>query len=231
MVMKKQLNKINLSIASIHDEIETIVQSIVGSTSIDGFKSFVNQSWKQGEFLYFVDQSYYDILHFINDLDKDNRFDTKPFYLPHQLPSTSTLLYTKQFAARLVHDSPDEQSRYLKFSEYNIEPHHHKVDSIIIATSKHKLMSAKFIIHDRKLGFDTVIEVPFDFGSVICLPRFVDHTVLPSDVGISTLNITETYIQPNTNGFSQPSKYNFDEAKVMSYQKYINILKMKQLLL
>jgi hypothetical protein len=227
MVMKKQTNEKNLSIERIHYEIEMIVQSIVGNTSIQGFKNFVNQSWKQGEFLYYVDQSYYSMLDFINELDKDKRFDTKPFYLPHQLPSTSTLLYTKQFSARLVHDSPDKQSRYLKFSEYNIEPHYHEVDSIIIATSKHKFMSAKFLVHDRRLGFDAVIKVPFDFASVICLPRFVDHTVLPSDVGISTLNITDIYIQPNTSGFSHPSKSNFDDAEVLSYQKYQNILNLK----
>ncbi|KJH71577.1 hypothetical protein [Aliterella atlantica] len=216
-------NKI-FSISGIHNEIEKIIKSVVGDISKQGLKDFIYQSWDKGEILFNVDECYHSSLEFINGLDKDKRFSTASFYLPHQLPSTSTLLYTKEFAARLVHDSAGEKYKHIKFNEYNIEPHHHEVDSIIIATSKCKLTDAEFIIHDSRLKFDTVVRIPFGFASVVCFPRFVNHTFLPSDVGLSTLNITDSYVQPHTNGFSHPAPCNFDDAVVMSYNDYQTML-------
>lgn len=208
------------SISSIHNEFAKIVQSIVGDISKQRFKDFIRQSWSQGKILFDVDECYHSSLELINTLDKDKRFQTASFYLPHQLPSTSTLVYTKELAARLVHDSPDNKFKYTNFKEYNIEPHHHEVDSIIIATSKCKSMSAEFMIHDPRLEFDAVVKIPFDFANVVCFPRFVNHTFISSDVGLSTLNITDSYIQPHTTSFSHPAMCDFDNAVVMSYYDY-----------
>jgi hypothetical protein len=216
-----------ISMTSTHSEIEKILKSIIGDISKEQFKNFIHQSWDKGQILFHLDKCFYSSIRFINNLDKDNRFETTPFYLPQQLPSTSTLLYTKDFAARLVHDSPDKKSSHIKFSDYNIEPHHHEVDSIIIATSTHELTCAEFMVHDKRLGFDTIIKIPFEFASVVCFPHFVNHTFMPSDIGLSTLNITDRYIQPHTSNFSHPSTCNFDEAIVMSYSDYKSILKKK----
>lgn len=216
-----------LSISSIHDKIENIVQSIAGDISKHRLKDFIRQSWDKGKILFNVDECYHSSIELINTLDKDQRFQTASFHLPHQLPSTSTLLYMKEFAARLVHDSPDEKSKYIKFNEYNIEPHYHEVDSIIIATSKCKLTRAEFMIHDPRLGFNIVVRIPLDFASVVCFPRFVNHTFIPSDIGLSTLNITDSYTQPHTNGFSHPATCNFDDAVVMSYCDYQALLQTK----
>lgn len=220
--MQNQPTEKTIPISNIHNEIEKIVQSIVGDITQQKFKDFIRQSWDQGEILFNIDEYYYPSLELINTLDKDKRFQTASFYLPHQLPSTSTLVYTKEFAARLVHDSPDEKSKYIRFNEYNIEPHYHEVDSIIIATSKSKVTKAEFMIHDPRLGFDIVVIIPFDFASVVCFPGFVNHTFISSDVGLSTLNITDRYIQPHTISFSYPAKCNFDDAKVISYCDYQN---------
>ncbi|PSB11216.1 hypothetical protein C7B62_06605 [Pleurocapsa sp. CCALA 161] len=226
--MQNQLSDKTILISSIHNEIEKIVNSIVGDITQQRFKDFIRQSWDEGKILFNVDECYHPSLELINTLDKDKLFETAPFYLPHQLPSTSTLLYMKEFAARLVHDSPhDDKSKDIKFNEYNIEPHYHEVDSIIIATSKYKLTSADFVIHDPRLEFDTVVRIPFDFASVVCFPRFVNHTLMPSDVGISTLNITDKYIQPHTNNFSQVATCDFDKAVKMSYYDYQKLMQAK----
>lgn len=223
--MQNQPGNKTISISSIHNEIEKIVKSVVGDISKQGLKDFIWQSWDKGKILFNVDECYHSSIEFINNLDKDERFQTASFYLPHQLPSTSTLIYTKEFAARLVHDSPEKKSKYIKFNEYNIEPHYHEVDSIIIATSKGKLTNAEFIIHDSRLEVNTIVRIPFGFASVVCFPRFVNHTFIPSDIGLSTLNITDSYIQPHTNGFSHPAPCNFDDAVVMSYYDYQTLLK------
>ncbi|MBW4502839.1 MAG: hypothetical protein KME57_25560 [Scytonema hyalinum WJT4-NPBG1] len=214
-------------ISSIHNEIEKIVRSIVGDISKDRLRDFIHQHWDKGEFFFNVDESLHSSIELINTLDQDKQFETVPFYSPHQVPSTSTLVYEKEFAARLVHDSADEKSKYMKFSEYNIEPHYHEVDSIIIATSKCQSRSAEFMIHDSRLGSDAVVRIPFDFGSVVCFPRGVNHTFIPSDIGLSTLGITDRYIRPDTNGFSHPATYNFDDAVVMSYRDYQNLMQAK----
>lgn len=212
-------------ISSIDEEIENIVRSIVGDITKDKLKDFIYQRWDKGKILLNVDECYHSSIELINTLDKDERFKTASFHLPYQLPSTSTLVYnTKEFAARLVHDSPDEESKYIKFSEYNIEPHYHEVDSIIIATSK---TNAEFIIHDSRLGFDTVVRIPLDFASVVCFPHFVSHTFIPSDLGLSTLNITDSYTRPHTSNFSHPAPCNFDDAVVMSYCDYQALLQAK----
>ena len=65
-----------------------------------------------------------------------------------------------------------------------------------------------------------IVEVPLAFGSAICFPRNISHTFLPSDVGLSTLNVTSSYIKPQTKGFSYPSLYNFDNATLMSFDDY-----------
>ncbi|GAB1543696.1 hypothetical protein NUACC21_63720 [Scytonema sp. NUACC21] len=200
--------------------IKVIVESIIGDTTKLGFQNFVARSWKRGELLYHVDERYHSNLCLLNSLEKDNSFQTVPFYLPHQVFSTSTLLYNHDFAARLVHDYPDGRREDAKFSEYNIEPHYHSVDSIIIVTSQEKSRRGRYFIHDTKLGFDTMIEILLSFGSVVCFPRYVNHTLQPSDIGLSTLNITDTYIEPQRIGFSYPSTYNFDEASVLSYADY-----------
>lgn len=207
-------------VSSIDNKIEKIVQSLAGDISKQRLKDFIHQSWEQRKILLNVDEYYHSSLELINTLDKNKLFETAPFYLPHQLPSTSTLLYVKEFVARLVHDSPNDKSKDIKFDEYNIEPHYHEVDSIIIATSKCKLKSAEFVIHDPRLEPDTVVRIPFDFGSVVCFPRFVNHTFISSDVGLSTLNITDRYIQPHTNNFSHPAICDFDKAVEMSYCNY-----------
>lgn len=218
--MQNQLSdKINL-VSNIHNEIEKIVQSIIGDITQQKFKDFIRQSWNQGQILFNVAKCHHSTLELINALDKDKRFQTAFFYLPHQLPSTSTLLYKKEFAARLVHDSHDEKSKYKKFNEYNIEPHYHEVDSIIIATSKSRVTNAEYMIHDSRLGFDAIVKIPFDFASVICFPSFVNHTFIPSDTGLSTLNITDSYIQPHTTSFSHPATCDFDNAVVMFYDDY-----------
>ncbi|HLO88797.1 MAG TPA: hypothetical protein VK203_27835 [Nostocaceae cyanobacterium] len=205
---------------SIHYQIIQIFQSITGDTSKKGLQDYVRQSWSKGQILLSVDEHYYSILQIIHSLHVDDRFQTESFYLPHQLPSTSTLLYNQEFAARLVHDSPDDEHKYTKFSQYNIEPHYHEVDSIIIVTSQHKHRHGYFMIHDTRLGFDAVIKIPLDFGSIICFPNFVAHTFIPSDVGLSTLNITDSYTPPQTNGFSHPSVCDFDKAVVISYPEW-----------
>lgn len=225
--MQSQLRNKTIPISSIHNEIEKLIQSIVGDITQQKFKDFIRQSWNQGKILFNVAKCHHSTLELINTLDKDKRFQTAFFYLPHQLPSTSTLLYTKEFAARLVHDSHDEKSKYKNFNEYNIEPHYHEVDSIIIATSKSKVTNAEFMLHDSRLGFDAIVKIPFDFASVICFPSFVNHTFIPSDTGLSTLNITDRYIQPHTNGFSHPAKCNFDDLKVISYCDYQNLVQAK----
>lgn len=225
--MQDQLSDKTIPISSIHNEIEKIVQSIVGGITQQRFKDFIRQSWDQGKIFFNVNKCYHSSLEVINKLDKDKQFQTCDFYQPHQLPSTSTLLYTKEFAVRLVHDSPDKKSKYIKFKEYNIEPHYHEVDSIIIATSKCELRSAKFMIHDPRLGFDIVVRIPFDFANVVCFPSFVNHTFIPSDVGLSTLNITNRYIQPHTNSFSHPATCNFDDAVKMSYCDYQKLVQTK----
>lgn len=225
--MRNQLSDKTIPISSIHNEIEKIVKSIVGDTSKHGLKDFIRQSWGKRKILFEVDECYHSSIELINSLDKDKRFQTDSFHLPHQLPSTSTLIYAKEFAARLVYDSPDKKSKYMKFNEYNIEPHYHEVDSIIIATSKCMLTNAEFMIHDSRIGFDTIIRIPIDFASVLCFPCYVSHTFIPSDIGLSTLNITDRYTQPHTNGFSHPATYNFDDAVVMSYSNYQALLQTK----
>ncbi len=106
-------------------------------------------------------------------------------------------------------------------SQYNIEPHFHEVDSIIIVTSTYKSKRGKYLLHDNRLGFETIIEIPLCFGNVIGFPRYVNHTFKPSDTGLSTLNTTDSLIQPQTEGFSYTSTCNFDEAMVMSYSDFL----------
>ena len=108
-----------------------------------------------------------------------------------------------------------------------IEPHYHEVDSIIIGTSKSKVTNAEFMIHDPRLGFDIVFRIPFNFANVVCFPSFVNHTFMPSDVGLSTLNLNDRYIQLHTNIFSYPAKCNFNDAKVISYCDYQNLVQAK----
>jgi hypothetical protein len=201
--------------------LEKIVSSIIGDITKVRFKKFVANSWKTGNFAFCINQIYYSELIKLHSLDKHDELETRPdFHLSHQLPSTSTLLYEKEFSARLVHDSPDPRCTNLKFKEFNIEPHYHGVDSIIIVTSQHTAEAGKYFLHDQRLGFHTIIEIPLTFGSVVCFPRNISHTFKPSDVGLSTLNITEYYIEPCTPGFSYPSLCNFDEAVIMSYTNY-----------
>lgn len=78
------------------------------------------------------------------------------------------------------------------------------------------------MIYDRR--FDAVVRIPFDFASVVCFPRGVNHTFIPSDIGLSTLNITDSYIQPHTNSFSYPATCNFDDVKVISYDNYQKLI-------
>ncbi len=222
--MRNQPNEETIPVSNIHNEIEKILQSIVGDITQQRVKDFICQSWNQRKILFNVGKCYHPSLKRINNLDKDKRFQTASFYLPHQLPATSTLLYMKEFAARLVHDSPNDKFKDIKFNEYNIEPHYHGVDSIIIATSKCKLTSADFMIHDPRLEFDAVVRIPFDFASVICFPRGVSHTFIPSDIGLSTLNITDKYIQPHTNSFSHPATCHFNDVKVISYNNYQKLI-------
>lgn len=204
--------------------VKELVGHLVGRFDKKSFTDFVEESWGTGNFLHEIGQSYREELYYINGLDICQSFDTKPFYLPHQVPSTSSLLYNKEIAARLVHDSIDSVPKDAKFSEYNIEPHSHNSDSIIIVTSRHKEKEATYFLHDRKLGFDVVIEVPLTLGSVICFPRGVSHTFRPSDTGLSTLNITNVYQEPHTKGFSAASPCDFDKARLMTYNDYQSAL-------
>ena len=204
-----------------HLLIKEIMKSIIGDTTQTGFSNFVNKSWHTGNFLYHLNSRYHSDMYLINSLDKNEKFLTQLFYLPHQVPSTSTLIYKEELYARLVHDSfNDKGAINIKFNEFNIEPHYHIVDSMIIVTSQHKNKPGKYFIHDKKLGFDTIIEVPLVFGSIVCFPRNVSHTFLPSDSGLSTLNITNAYIQPHTKGFSYPAPCDFNDAVIMTYDNY-----------
>ena len=130
--------------------IEEIIKSIVGNITQVQFIDFINKSWKAGNFLYRIDNCFHPNLCLINSLDKDEKFLTESFHLPHQVPSTSTLVYKKGLHARLVHDSfNDKGSVSTRFDQFNIEPHYHIVDSLIIVTSEHKENPGKFFLWDN----------------------------------------------------------------------------------
>ena len=213
--------------SSLHADIESLVRSITGNITRQGIHDCVTAYWLDGLILSTVSARFHALLTCINNADKDPSLITEVFHAPWQVASTSTLLYDNDFAARLVHDSAESKSRYNSFKQYNIEPHYHPLDSILVVTSCYSHKGAEFILHDKRLGYDAVIRIPIRFGSIVFIPRLVSHTFLPSDNGLSTINITERYIRPSSPGFSFPSPCDFDMARSYLYADYNSLLRQK----
>ena len=206
-----------ISEAAISDLLEFMDEMLGGRTRAC-FQDFVRSNWVKGTYARRSDSDFKAVIHELATLYESGQFEIEPCYRPDQLKASNTTIYNNEYAIRLVKDSPDPAPFDQPMSDYNIEPHYHYVDSIIIVASEPKTNAGHFFLHRQESGGSIVASVPLDFGNIICFPQYVNHTFKPSDTGLMTLNMTDRLIVPQTPEFGSDAPISLDDFPLVLVQ-------------
>lgn len=187
-----------------------LMQTLLGGLSQRDFRRFVHTAWRQDRYAMRLPNETHELLDRVAEALIERQLDVTDCFRADQPCAINGTLWDDEFAIRVVSDSPDGRPVSEPISHYNIEPHFHFADSIIIVASRPKGFTGNYLLHRIVDGEDFIIETPLQFGNVIAFPAGVNHTFKPSGNGLITINMTHELIVPQTPNFGADTWVNLD---------------------
>jgi hypothetical protein len=200
--------------AKIVDAFLECMDRLIGGRSKTDFKQFVAERWDAGNYAFVAPDYFRGPIAHLCDAYERQLFKIDNCYRPDQLPASNATVYNDSYAIRLVKDSPDPHPADQPVSQYNIEPHIHFVETILIVTSKPKSFTGHYLLHRKEGDDEFVSSVPLEHMNAVCFPNNVNHTFKPSDTGLLSINMTSDLIVPQTPEFGADATIDMDALPI-----------------
>jgi len=188
-------------VEQIRAEFLELMGALLGGLDQRDFRRFVHEAWRSGRYALSLPEAAHALIDEIALSLTERRLEVTSCFREDQVPAYNATLWEGGFAVRVVSDSPDGQPFDEPISRYNIEPHFHFADSIIIVASRPETFTGNYVLHRVEDGEDRIVTVPLELGNVIAFPAGVNHTFKPSGNGLVTINMTHELIVPQTPRF------------------------------